>query len=347
MELLITGGAGYIGSHAAQRALADGHRVVVLDNLDRGHLGAVERLRARAGEQLRFVEGDFGDERLLERVFSENQFDAVLHFAALTYVGESVAQPVRYYQNNTGSAATLLEAVDAAGVERFIFSSTAATYGEPGPEHIPIRESCPQAPMNPYGRSKLATEHMLADLSEAKRRAGQPFAAAALRYFNVAGADRTGLLGEDHDPETHLIPVILQAALGRRDAVNIFGTDYDTPDGTCVRDYVHVEDLVDAHMAVMGDLDPDAEEGARRFRAFNLGIGRGYSVLEIIEAVREVTGASFTVREGERRPGDPPTLFADASKIAEELGWRASVTDLGEIIDSAWRWFKANPNGYS
>lgn len=361
MRVLVTGGAGYIGSHAVQRLARDGHDVVVLDSLVRGHAAAVERVAAQcgglvdgvAGGRVRLVVGDVGDRRVVGDVLRAGVegagFDAVLHFAALTYVGESVENPVRYYLNNTAAAAALLEAVAGAGVPRFIFSSTAATYGEPDASDIPIRETCPQRPMNPYGRSKLATEHMLEDLVEASRRTGRSFSAAALRYFNVAGADGSGVLGEDHDPETHLIPVVLQAALGRRDGVTVFGTDYATADGTCVRDYVHVEDLVDAHVAVLGALGSGGGVGGGgcEWRAYNLGIGRGYSVREIIDAARRVTGVELVVREGARRPGDPPVLFADPSLIAHELGWFAKRTDLAEIIESAWRWMRDHPRGYA
>ena len=228
-----------------------------------------------------------------------------------------------------------------AGVNRLVFSSTCATYGEPGPEHIPITETCPQRPVNPYGCSKLAVEQVLAHHRAACLAQGRDFAYAALRYFNVAGCDRAGRLGEDHVPETHIIPICLEAALGRRDGVTINGTDYDTPDGTCVRDYVHVDDLVDAHVAVMAALEPGAA------RAYNVGIGSGCSVRQVIEAARRVTGAEIAATEGPRRPGDPPTLFADPSKIRGELGWQARVTDLDAIIDTAWQWRGTRPDGYA
>jgi len=269
-----------------------------------------------------------------------------MHFAALAYVGESVDDPLRYYRNNTSAALTLLQACAEHGVERFVFSSTCATYGEPPAEEIPIRETCRQQPINPYGRSKLMVEHMLFDYVEACRRAnegkGRPFAFAALRYFNVAGSDRSGVIGEDHRPETHLIPIVLQVALGERESVTIFGTDYPTPDGTCIRDYIHVEDLVDAHVHVLQALDPNAFEA----RTYNLGIGRGYSVREVIDACRRVTGKDIPVRHGTRRAGDPPTLYADPGKIRRELQWSAQITDLDEIIASAWAWMQAHPRGY-
>jgi UDP-glucose 4-epimerase len=347
MSILVTGGAGYIGSHAVQRLLRDGHTVVALDNLFRGHEEALERLRPGAGGRLTFVKSDIGDRQAVSRVLQEHGVRSVMHFGALAYVGESVSEPLRYYRNNTCASLVLLEAIEdqwartGSGVERFIFSSTCATYGEPSEEFIPIPEACPQRPINPYGFSKLHVEHMLFDYSALCRQQGRNFAFAALRYFNVAGSDRTGVLGEHHEPETHLIPAILQAALGQREAVTIFGEDYPTPDGTCIRDYVHVEDLIDAHATVMQALVPGDE------RTYNLGIGRGYSVREIIESVRRVTKVDFRVKSGARRAGDPPRLFADPRKIQAELGWRAQVTDLDQIVASAWRWFQRNPRGYS
>lgn len=344
MHALVTGGAGYIGSHAVQRLLADGHRVTVVDDLSRGHRPAIDRLIERydpTEDRLHFVEADVGDRAILDAVLRDDRPDAVLHFAALAYVGESVHQPLRYWRANTSGAIELLDACLDAGVTRFLFSSTCATYGEPSAERIPIAEDCPQHPINPYGRSKLAFEKALFDAAEARKLAGEPFACAALRYFNVAGSDRTGLIGEAHDPETHLIPILLQVALGQREKVTIFGSDYETPDGTCVRDYVHVEDLIDAHLAVLDRLEPGD------VRTYNLGIGKGYSVREMIEATRRVTGHAIPAEDGPRREGDPPTLFADTSKIQRELGWRASITDLDEIIDSAWRWFREHPRGYA
>lgn len=346
MTILVTGGAGYIGSHAVLRLLRDGRRVVVVDNLVRGRPQAIKALQTVAQGRLSFVQGDVGDRDLMARVIIDSGVDTVIHFAALAYVGESVDDPVRYYRANAVAGVSLLEAFDAAAkagrpVTRMVFSSTCATYGEPPPEMIPIPEACPQSPINPYGRSKLHVEHMLTDYAEACRRRGQDFSHAALRYFNVAGADRSGLIGEDHDPETHLIPIVLQAALGLRPHVTIFGTDYPTPDGTCIRDYVHVEDLVDAHVAVLGALRP----GDRR--VYNLGIGRGLSVREIIQSARRVTGREIRVVEGPRRAGDPPALFADPSRIRADLGWRASITDVDQIVSTAWAWFKAHPRGYA
>jgi UDP-glucose 4-epimerase len=341
MNVLVTGGAGYIGSHAAQHLVKAGHRVVVVDNLGRGHRAAIDRLSESLGpdaERLTFVEGDTADREGMVSVLREHSVEAVMHFAALAYVGESVTDPLRYHQNNTGAAISLLQACDDVGITRFVFSSTCASYGEP--DTVPIVETEKQSPINPYGWSKLHVERVLADYAEACRVNGKPFGYAALRYFNVAGSDRTGVIGEWHKPETHLIPLVLFTAMGKRDSITVFGTDYDTPDGTCIRDYVHVEDLVGAHALVLEKLAPGDE------RRYNVGIGRGYSVKEVIEATRAVTGREIKVELGDRRPGDPPQLFADPTRIREELGWRAEVTDLQEIIGSAWNWYQANPNGY-
>lgn len=337
-SILVTGGAGYIGSHASLRLLEDGHRVTIIDNLDRGHAEAVQVLREHG--DLEFVEADCGDQAAVLDLVESRGIDTVMHFAALCYVGESVEQPLRYFANNTGSTLHLLMAIAAAGVPRFIFSSTCATYGEPSAEHLPISESCPQRPINPYGHSKLLIEHALAASLESSRSEGRPFACANLRYFNVAGCDPLGRVGEDHDPETHLVPICLQAALGQRDAVTIFGTDYDTPDGTCIRDYVHVHDLVDAHVAVMRALEDG--EG----RAYNVGIGRGTSVREILESARRVTGVDIPEVMGERRPGDPPILYNDPTLVREELGWEARFTEIDSIIETAWAWMKDHPGGY-
>ena len=340
MNILVTGGAGYIGSHAALRLLSDNHAVTVIDNLVRGNRGAIEALEKLKGDFL-FVNVDVGDRARLETILRQRRIELVMHFAGLTYVGESVQQPLRYYRANAAAALALVEAMEAADVKRMVFSSTAATYGEPAPGHIPIAETCPQNPINPYGRSKLQVESMLFDYAHAQRAAGKDFAFAALRYFNVAGADRQGRLGEDHKPETHLIPICLEVALGQREAITIFGADYPTPDGTCIRDYVHVEDLIDAHVVAMKALRVGDT------RTYNIGIGRGYSVREVIECCRRVTGIRFAEKVGERRPGDPPSLYADPSKIGAELYWRARITNLEEIIATAWRWKQAHPRGYS
>lgn len=348
MNVLVTGGAGYIGSHAVQRLLADGHNVVVVDNLFRGHVEAVERLRARAkgGDRLHFEKRDIAETDAIEAIVRDRRIDTIMHFAAWTYVGESVQKPLDYYANNTAGSLSLIRACERSathahgGVTRFVLSSTAATYGEPPAERVPIREDCPQVPINPYGASKLMVERMLTDAVAAATKEGRAFGAACLRYFNVAGSDQTGLIGEDHDPETHLIPIAIQAAMGKRLGMTIFGEDYPTPDGTCVRDYVHVEDLADAHVTVMARMQPG------RTVAYNLGIGRGYSVREVIAAVERVTGRSIPVKMGERRAGDPPVLYADPSKIREELGWTASWTDLEKIIQTAWDWMRRHPDGY-
>ncbi len=347
---LVTGGAGYIGSHCVQRLLRDGRRVVALDNLFRGHAEAIDALQTVADGRLTFVRGDVGDRELAARIIREHGVDTVLHFAALAYVGESVTQPLRYYRANAAATLGLLEAVQATwegggsgpsgGVRRMVFSSTCASYGEPPREMVPIPETCPQKPVNPYGASKLHCERMIGDFADQARREGRDFAWAALRYFNVAGSDKSGLIGEHHEPETHLIPVCLQAVLGQREALTVHGTDYPTPDGTCIRDYVHVEDLVDAHVTVLAALK------AGEHRVYNLGIGKGYSVREIIESVRRVTGVKFKVVDGPRRAGDPPELYADPRKIANELNWKASYTKLDDIVATAWSWFRAHPKGY-
>ena len=339
--ILVTGGAGYIGSHAVQRLLRDGHSVVVIDNLFRGHRKAVDRLSEQAPGRLRFIEADIIDRGAVRSAVLDHKVDTVMHFAPVAYVGESVEQPLRYYRWNVDGLVSVLEACEAGNVPRLVFSSSCSTYGQPPQEMIPIPEHCPQNPVSPYGRTKLMGEQIIRDFAESRRVAGAPFAYALLRYFNVAGADRSGLLGEDHTPESHLVPVVLQVALGQRPHVGIFGTDYPTPDGTCIRDYVHVEDLVDAHVLAMNKLQP----GDGLF--YNVGIGRGYSVREIIETARAVTGHPIPTVESPRRPGDPPMAYADPSKIRRELGWQAQVTDLSEIIASAWRWMSRHPKGYA
>ncbi|MBI5759658.1 MAG: UDP-glucose 4-epimerase GalE [Planctomycetales bacterium] len=327
MNVLVTGGAGYIGSHAVRQLVAAGHRVTVVDNLVRGH-------RTTVPPHVEFHRLDVCDTASLADVLRRSQSECVLHFAALAYVGESVTDPLRYYLNNATGTISLLDAMRQANVKRIVFSSTCATYGDP-PE-LPIVETMPQAPINPYGRTKLLAEWVLRD----QLAADPEFAFVALRYFNVAGCALDGSVGEDHSPETHLIPIVLQAALGLRDGVTVFGTDYSTPDGTCIRDYIHVEDLCAAHLIAMNSLSP----GKAQF--YNLGIGRGYSVREVIESARKVTGRAIPIRFGERRPGDPAALFASADKISQELGWAPSITSLDEIVASAWRWFEAHPRGY-
>jgi len=327
MRVLVTGGAGYIGSHAVKALREANHDVVVLDNLDRGHREAVP-------DDVPLETLDLRQTDAVANALTYHRIEAVMHFAALAYVGESVNQPLRYYDNNTAGSVSLLAAMRTANVRKFVFSSTCATYGEP--EQMPIVETTPQQPINPYGRSKLVTEWALRDLHTTDSQ----FAFAALRYFNVAGSASDGTIGEDHDPETHLIPVLLNAALGKIPKVTIFGTDYPTADGTCVRDYIHVEDLVAAHLIAIEKLEP----GDQRF--YNLGIGRGLSVNEVVEAAKKVTGVDFKVEIGERRPGDPPELYANADKIKNELGWEAKITDVETMIETAWRWFKTHPDGY-
>ena len=340
MRVLVTGGAGYIGAHACKALLKAGHEVVSLDNCFRGHAAAMDRLTPIADGRLSFIKGDICDAPLMQRVLSDTRPDAVMHFAALAYVGESVENPLWYYRNNVQGMITLLEACQAANTPRFVFSSSCSTYGQPPENMIPVPEHCPQHPISPYGYTKLVGEHLLAHFAEARRIAGVPFGYTCMRYFNVCGSDREGLIGEDHTPESHLIPVIIQAALGRRPSIAIFGTDYPTPDGTCIRDYVHVEDLADAHVAAMDKITPGTAS------AYNLGIGKGYSVREIIHAVRAVSKKDFKVIEQPRRPGDPPMVFANPAKVNTELGWKAKITDLNEIIASAYRWFENHPKGY-
>jgi UDP-glucose 4-epimerase len=327
MNVMVTGGAGYIGSHAVRQLIEAGHRAVVVDNLFRGHRRAVP-------DDAVFHQLDLADTAALAGVLADEKIDCVMHFAALTYVGESVAEPLGYYHNNTAGAISLLRAMREAGVRRFVFSSTAAVYGEP--ERTPIVETCPQKPVNPYGWSKWCVEQILRDHAVADGR----FAFVALRYFNVAGAAADGSLGEDHEPETHLIPLVLLAAMGRREKLTVFGTDYPTADGTCIRDYIHVEDLVAAHLMAMEALQP----GDTRY--YNLGIGRGYSVKEVLDAARVVTGREIPIEHGARRPGDPAVLFADSGKIQRELGWLPRYRGVEETIATAWQWFQEHPDGY-
>lgn len=323
MRVLVTGGAGYIGSIAAERLLQAGHDVVVIDNLYMGHHAAVPA-------EVPFHDIDIRDERGLDRVTREHRFDAVMHFAALTQVGESVEQPARYYDVNVRGGLTLLEAARRAGIPRFVFSSTAAVYGEP--ERLPIREDDPKLPINPYGETKWVIERALAAYSSR-----YDLAYAAFRYFNVAGA--TQARGEDHNPESHVIPLALFTLLGKRERFDIFGTDYPTPDGTAIRDYVHVVDLADAHVAALDKLD-------RSLGAINLGTKDGFSVREIVAAVERVTGRELPVVEGPRRAGDPPALIADATRARDVLGWEPVHSTMDEMIGSAWAWFQAHPDGY-
>jgi UDP-glucose-4-epimerase GalE len=325
MRVLVTGGAGYIGSHTALLLLSRGHDVHIFDNLSMGHRRAVPADR--------LIEADLGDVPRLDHALLENRIEAVMHFAAFAYVGESVRDPAKYYQNNLTNTLSLMEVMRRHGIWRFVFSSTCATYGVP--ERVPITEDLPQRPINPYGNAKLAVERALADYATA-----YGWGYAALRYFNAAGASSRADIGEDHDPETHLIPLVLQTALGQRPHIEVFGTDYSTPDGTCVRDYIHVEDLAEAHLLALEHLSPGKE------LRYNLGMGRGYSVREVIRTAELVTGKQVSVKEGPRRAGDPAVLVASAEKIQKELGWQPRYTELRPILETAWRWHRSHPKGY-
>jgi UDP-glucose 4-epimerase len=327
MNVLVAGGAGYIGSHCVRQLIAAGHQPIVLDNLVFGH-------RASVPPGVPFHAVDFGDAAALEPVFQQHRIDVVMHFAAYTLVGESVTDPLKYYRNNVAATLTLLETMLRHGVKRFVFSSTCATYGVP--QKMPMTEELPQAPINPYGQTKLDVENLLKALARAN---GLSF--AAFRYFNAAGAAEDGSIGEDHQPESHLIPLAFGAAQGLRPALQVFGTDYPTPDGTCLRDYVHVDDLSRAHIAVFDKL---ATPGAQFF--YNLGTGTPTSVLEVLQAVEKVSGLKVPVNYAPRRAGDPPALYADAAKARHELGWVPKFKTIEPIIETAWRWHKARPHGF-
>ena len=324
-HVLVTGGAGYIGSHACKALAAAGYVPVTFDNLVYGHRSAV-----RWGP---FVHGDILDRAALDAALRAWQPVAVMHFAAFAYVGESVTNPGKYYRNNVVGSLTLLEAIRDAGVGRLVFSSTCATYGVP--QAVPIAEDHSQNPINPYGASKLMVERLLRDFD-----AAHGLRSISLRYFNAAGADPDGETGEDHEPETHLIPLVLDAAAGKRPDVTVFGRDHPTPDGTCIRDYIHVADLARAHVMALQGL----ERGATT-TAYNLGNGTGYSVHEVIETAGIVTGRPIPVRFGPRRAGDPPELVGDASRIRAELGWAPRHADLADIVGTAWRWHQAQRSG--
>ncbi|MBX7168615.1 MAG: UDP-glucose 4-epimerase GalE [Pirellulales bacterium] len=325
MNLLVTGGSGYIGSHAVRLLARGGHEIWIYDDCLRGHRAAVPRGR--------LIEGEVGDRASIERVLRERRIDAVLHFAGVALVGESMARPDFYERKNLHASAVMFEAMESVGVRQIVFSSTTATYG--APEQMPISEDTPQRPINPYGATKLAVERLL---EERCRRDG--WAAFALRYFNAAGATPAGDLGEDHDPETHLIPLVLQVALGQRPRITVFGDDYPTPDGTCVRDYVHVDDLARAHAAALDRLRPGD------FQACNLGSGCGHSVREVIEACRRATGRAIAEEIGPRREGDPPVLYADIRRAQCVLGWQPEYTDLEAICATAWNWHRTHPKGF-
>ena len=327
MSVLVCGGAGYIGSHTVSELLDRGEDVVVADNLQKGHKKAV------LGGKLMI--GDLRDSDFLDKVFSENTIDSVIQFAADSLVGESVEDPLKYYNNNVVTTLSLLSKMKQYGVDKIVFSSTAATYGEP--QNIPIMETDPTIPTNPYGQTKLAVEKALKWCYEA-----YDIKYTALRYFNAAGAHISGKIGEDHNPETHLIPIILQAALGQRDSITIFGDDYNTEDGTCVRDYIHVTDLADAHILALDKMRADGKSNI-----YNLGNGNGFSVKEVVDITRKVTGVDIKAELGERRPGDPAILVASSEKAKKELNWKPKYNDLGTIIETAWKWHKENPNGFS
>ncbi|MGI6155847.1 MAG: UDP-glucose 4-epimerase GalE [Enterococcus sp.] len=328
MSILVLGGAGYIGSHAVDQLITKGYKVVVLDNLLTGHRQAVH-------PQATFYEGDVRDKSFVQEVFKQEEIEGVMHFAASSLVGESVEKPLKYFNNNVYGMQILLEVMQEYDVKHIVFSSTAATYGEP--KENPIVETTPTNPKNPYGESKLMMEKMMKWCDEAY---GMKF--VALRYFNVAGAKSDASIGEDHTPETHLVPIILQVALGQREALSIFGDDYDTPDGTCIRDYVHVEDLIAAHILALEYL-----KAGNKSDVFNLGSNNGYSVKEMLEAARDVTGKEIPAMIAPRRAGDPGSLVASSQKAKEILGWQPVYTDVKKIIETAWNWHVSHPSGYA
>ena len=327
-SILVTGGAGYIGSHAVHKLIEQGKDVVVIDNLETGHLAAIH-------PHARFYKGDLRDKLFLDHVFSQESIEQVIHFAASSLVGESMAHPLKYYDNNVFGMQCLLEAMTKNQTSSIVFSSTAATYGEQ--KTMPINEDASTNPTSVYGETKLAMEKMIQWVESA-----YGIRYVALRYFNVAGAKQSGMIGEDHRPETHLVPLILEVANGKRDAIQVFGTDYPTHDGTCIRDYVHVEDLVDAHILALSYLS----KGGKSDR-FNLGSNEGFSVLEMIEVARKVTGHPIPSTLSERREGDPATLIASSTKAKEILKWSPEKTNVTQIITDAWNWHSSNPNGYS
>lgn len=319
--ILVTGGAGYIGSHAVLALQAAGYEVVILDNLVYGHRDLVETVL-----KVKLIEGDTNDRALLDQIFANHAIAAVMHFSAYAYVGESVTDPAKYYRNNVTGTLTLLEAMVAAKINKFVFSSTCATYGMP--KTVPIPEDHPQDPINPYGATKLMVERILTDFDHA-----YGLKSVRFRYFNAAGADPQGRLGEDHRPETHLIPLVLLTALGQRDSISIFGTDYPTPDGTCIRDYIHVTDLATAHVSGLEYLLNGGDS-----EVFNLGNGNGFSVKQVIEAARAATGREIKTVECDRRPGDPPALVGSSEKARKILGWQPQYPDIQSILAHAWQW---------
>ena len=325
MRVLVAGGAGYIGSNMVSILAAAGHEPIVLDNLSKGHRTAIGKTE--------FIEGDLGDYELVYKTLGERKIEAVMHFGAFIEVGESVREPLKYYLNNVANTRILLLAMERLGIKKFVFSSTAAVYGMP--KEVPVKEGSATKPINPYGQTKLSVEQFCHDLS-----ADGELHYAALRYFNAAGAGNNCTLGEDHRPESHLIPLIIKAAMGKREDIKIFGTDYETDDGTCVRDYIHIEDLCRAHMLVLDKLESERE------LIYNLGNGKGYSVRQVIDTVKKVSGKDFKVTEVGRRAGDPAVLTADASKAKDVLGWEPKYPQLETIVETAWRWHSKNPDGY-
>ena len=327
MSILVLGGAGYIGSHAVYQLIDQNKKVVVVDNLETGHRNAVH-------PKASFHEGDIRNIDFLRQVFEKEDIDSVIHFAANSLVGESMQDPLKYFDNNVHGTQVLLQVMVEFNVDKIVFSSTAATYGEP--EAVPITEAMPTIPTNTYGETKLTMEKMMGWVEKA-----HGIRYVSLRYFNVGGASETGEIGEDHHPETHLIPIILQAALGQRPSITIFGDDYDTPDGTCIRDYIHVEDLIDAHLLALNYLHQGGDS-----EIFNLGSGQGFSVKEMIDTAKEVTKKEIVVEMGKRRFGDPSTLIASSAKAKEVLGWNPLRTYVQQILTDAWNWHVSHPNGY-
>jgi UDP-glucose 4-epimerase len=326
MRILVAGGAGYIGSNMTAMLAAEGHQPVIYDNLSKGHTAAIKGCE--------FIKGDLGDFKLLVDTIKKRKIDAVMHFAAFIEAGESVTNPLKYYQNNVSNTQIILSAMEWTGVCKFVFSSSAAVYGMPDKQ--PITEDLPTHPINPYGETKLAVEKMCHHQTVAGK-----LHYVALRYFNACGAGNNCTLGEDHKPESHLIPLTIFAAMGKMDAIKIFGTNYPTDDGTCIRDYIHIEDLCSAHLLALKKLESRAES------IYNLGIGNGYSVRQVIDTVKKVSGKNFEVIETLRRPGDPPALVCDSAKARHELGWQPKWTNLEKIVESAWKWHSKFPSGYT